>query len=185
MGRKADQSSGCPGGGLRTPLNGFGTTVASWVTNGVLNRPSEIVVLASGKASGNAFISGHHKTKRKYRRRGAAWVAVAIGVSQRRLAVPSELAGEGGGGLTRPERLIASAGVVQGLIKFPAQTVVQGQVGPDFPAVLRKQVNRIATHIFGLGRSLQERVGQAELVFGEQVLISDCIEGDRVIRPTS
>src|SRR6185369_12552489 len=37
IGRNNDQSTGCPRGGFKIPLNGFGNTVPSWPANGVLN----------------------------------------------------------------------------------------------------------------------------------------------------
>src|ERR1700751_3796985 len=47
MGRNADQSTEVPGFGVRIPLNGLGAMVRlpgppDWLTNGVVNNPSDI-----------------------------------------------------------------------------------------------------------------------------------------------
>src|ERR1700690_505056 len=130
------------------------------------------MVVTRGKPFGNSFISGHDQPKWKHRVGRASRVAVGVRVAERQLARSTELAGIGRSDLSRPESLITPAGVIQGLIEFPTEAVIQSYVRADLPAVLRQQVDRISAHVFGLRRSLQVRIGKTHQVVGEKVLSS-------------
>src|SRR5208283_3932817 len=56
-----------------------------------------------------------------------------------------------------------------GGIQFPAQAIVQRQVGPQFPAILGEEVQRRGAHVFALGGSLQVVIGKPQQVIGNEV----------------
>ena len=79
------------------------------------------------------------------------------------------------GDLSGTERLQAILGVVERSIQFPAQTVVQRQIGFDLPAILREQVESRIANILALGGALEIGVGNAEEVIGIGVAVAHVI----------
>ncbi len=59
------------------------------------------------------------------------------------------------------------ANVGHGSVQFPAQAVVEGQIGSDLPAVLSEQIQPRTAHVLHLGRSLAVRAGQSQQVVGK------------------
>src|SRR5207302_8246648 len=98
------------------------------------------------------------------------------------LACRRELARIGRGSLPRPEGLVTHTRIIEWLVVLPTQSIVEGQISPDFPTILCKQVDRVATHVLTLGRPLQVRVGKSQQIVREQVLVSKRIQRDRVVQ---
>src|SRR5262249_6102558 len=79
----------------------------------------------------------------------------------------------------RPESLHLLSGIHLGSVHFPTQTVVQSQVRLNLPAVLRKQVNRLATHQFMIGRALGHAIGQTEQIVGIHTIRAHVVSAKR------
>src|SRR5205085_9295919 len=73
------------------------------------------------------------------------------------------------------EGLNTLANVSQRRIQLPTQTVIQGQIRPDSPAVLSKQVNCAAAHVFDLSRPLRVSGWYPEQVIRKVVAAEDVI----------
>src|SRR5216683_5521378 len=107
------------------------------------NPGSKGLVVTGGKPFGNTLVSGHDQAQRKYRCGRAAGIAVGIRISEVCLACRCELARIGRSSLPRPESLIAQPCIIERLVVLPTQSIVERYIPPDFPAILRKQVDGV------------------------------------------
>src|SRR5580698_1153774 len=80
--------------------------------------------------------------------------------------------------LSRTERLDMLGYIRQGGVQLPTQPIIQSQIWPQLPAVLRVQVKSGIAHRFTLCRTLSVGVGEAQHVIAEK------IAGPQVVRPS-
>src|SRR5207249_1659575 len=124
--------------------------ISLWIP-GNSNPGSKRLVVTVGEPFRNTLVSRHDKAQRKYGRGRTVRVAVGIRISEVRLACRRELARISRGSLPRPEGLVTQARIIEWLVILPTQSIVEGQIPPDFPTILRKQVDGVAAHVLTLG----------------------------------
>src|SRR5437660_4074845 len=117
----------------------------------------ERLVIRLGHAGGDAAISRYDQTRWKFSR--------TVGcATQKRGAVWRYLTGVNAGTLAGPECLHMMTDICKRRVQFPAQAVVQCDIGTNLPTVLREQIHRGGSDILVLCRSLLVGVRQAQQV---------------------
>src|SRR5258708_35302494 len=72
--------------------------------------------------------------------------------------------------LSGPEGLHLSPCIPQRRVEFPSQAIVQSQTGLEFPAILTKEINGLASHPLFLRRTLAIFIRKAQKIIRKQVL---------------
>src|SRR5262245_48647877 len=84
------------------------------------------------------------------------------------------------GVLAGPKGLNPLAEVGNRGVQLPPQAIVQGQTGPNLPAILGIKIERRAPYILGLRRTLAVSVGQAQKIVGEKIVEAHVIRATAI-----
>src|ERR1019366_8428750 len=162
--------------GLARPAGDFGQP-----TLGPARRPSqaqprgESSQVVVGESRRHSRISWKNHTQGEYGAAGPWRGTVAAADQAQQRVRRTQDARIDSGGLARTESLNAVPGVGLRCVPLPAQSVIEGKVGPQFPGVLGKQVKLHGADVDPVCRTLRIGVWETEEIVGYETAEPDVV----------